>query len=71
MREVEKLYYKVEGNYPNFEETTQADGKLEEALGKDMYYNVENYIHELTSASEKQGFVYGFKYAVSLLKECM
>jgi hypothetical protein len=36
-------------------------------MGKELYGKYEDEIIDCTDANEKQGFIFGFQYAVSLL----
>lgn len=40
---------------------------MEEVVGREFYLKYEDVISDCVSASEKQGFIQGFQYAVSLL----
>lgn len=70
MSNIEKLYYNMhllKDNYVDSEETKEARNVLEEALGTKMYIKYEDELSTLTASVEKQGFITGFQYAVSLL----
>lgn len=70
MSNIEKLYYnmnKLNDNYKDTEEVEQARDNVESVLGKETYFECESEISILASAIEKQGFITGFQYAVSLL----
>lgn len=70
MSNLEKLYYnmdKLNDDYKDSEEVIQAMDNVERAIGRETYYECEEEISALTSANEKQGFIFGFQYAVSLL----
>ena len=70
MSNLEKLYYnmhKLNDDYKDSEEVIQAMNNVENAIGREAYFEHEEEITALTSANEKQGFILGFQYAVSLL----
>lgn len=70
MSNIEKLYYNIhllKDNYKDTEETKKARENVEKALGEKDYFKYEDEISALTSSIEKQGFITGFEYAVSLL----
>lgn len=74
MSHIEKLYYnlnKLIENYSDTEETREArkamESMLESLMSREDYLECEAVIATCMSANEKQGFVYGFQYAVSLL----
>ena len=70
MSNIEKLYYnmhKLSDDYKDTEEVEQARDNVESVLGRETYFECESEIAILASATEKQGFITGFQYAVSLL----
>ncbi len=70
MSNLEKLYYNMEklnDDYADTEEMIEARNKLKGALGRKMYIECEEQLVEFESISEKQGFICGFQYAVSLM----
>ena len=70
MSNLEKLYYNLhllDEYYEDMPETKEAGNKLEKAMGDELYTKYEDEICACLSANEKQCFIYGFKYAVSLL----
>ncbi len=70
MKNIEKLYYNMENlsdNWGDMPETRKANKELENALGRKLYMEHEEKILAYMVASEKQGFIRGFQYAVSLL----
>lgn len=70
MDNLEKLYYnfhKLSDNYADTEEVKEARDNVENVLGKETYFECESEISILASENEKQGFINGFQYAVSLL----
>ncbi len=70
MSDIEKLYYnihKLTDGYKDTEEVNQARDNVESVLGRETYFECESEISILASANEKQGFIIGFQYAVSLL----
>jgi hypothetical protein len=72
MSEIEKIYYnmdKLSDDFTELPETEKASEQLYNLLGKDFVLKHEDVITDLTSANEKQGFIYGFRYAVGLLMD--
>lgn len=70
MSNLEKLYYNLDRlieNYDDTEEIKDARNNLEKMLGREAYTKHETEISILEYKSEKQGFITGFQYAVSLL----
>lgn len=72
MTNLEKLYNnmdKVNDSWRDMPETIGAYKTLYSALGKESYMKHEDEIMACAIANEKQGFIQGFRYAVSLLME--
>lgn len=74
MTNIEKLYYNLhtlDEYYADMPETKEArdamEAALESAMSRDSYLECEDAICACMSANEKQGFIFGFQYAVSLL----
>ena len=70
MSDLEKLYYNMcnlVDDYTDTDEVREARDNVENALGKEAYIKYEDEICALLSVTEKQGFICGFQYAVSLL----
>lgn len=70
MSNIEKLYYNMhilDEYYKDMPEKKEATNRLEEAMGAELYAKYEDEICSCMSANEKQGFIFGFRYAVSLL----
>lgn len=70
MNYLEKLYYnmdKLSNKWGDMEETKDAQYAMERAIGAKVYEKAETEINCCLSANEKQGFIQGFQYAVSLL----
>ena len=70
MSNIEKLYYNLhllDEYYKDTPEKKEESDRLEEAMGAELYARYEDEICSYMSASEKQGFIFGFQYAVSLL----
>lgn len=69
MSNIEKLYYNLclMNEHADMPETIEAGDRLEGAMGKELYGKYEDEIIDCTAANEKQGFIFGFQYAVSLL----
>ena len=67
---IENLYYMlISKNWCDNEEVKEAQSALEEYLTEDTYILVVSELCRYGSACEKQGFVNGFRYAVSLLMD--
>lgn len=77
-KDIEKLYYNLEklhDDYKDLDDTKESSNKLtahlKEQAGRfftsKSILELDNYIRDLCSANEKQGFIYGFEYAVRLL----
>lgn len=76
MSEIEKIYYTYMDDISlggDSEEIIQAREILYEQLDKKgmSSYDYEDHIEDLASKHEKQGFLNGFKYAMSIALECM
>jgi hypothetical protein len=76
MSELEKIYYTYMddiGLGKDSDEIIRAGKILYEQLDKKGLSSCEfeDYIGDLTSEHEKQGFLNGFKYAMSIALECM
>lgn len=70
MSNLEKLYYNMENlsdDWTDTPETMRAYEKLEEKIDKSVLRECESEIFTHATACEKQGFIRGFQYAVSLL----
>lgn len=70
MSNLEKMYYNMEklsDDWEDMPETKKSRDKLEETIGNELYAKYEDVICDYVSANEKQGFIKGFQYAVSLL----
>lgn len=70
MDNIEKLYYnmdKLNDDYADTEEVKIARDKVEKTMGSEKYFKHEDEITTFAASSEKQGFVIGFRYTVSLL----
>ena len=70
MNSIEKLYYnmdKLVDNWKDSEEVIKAQDAMGKAIGAEVCEKAEDEICCCMSANEKQGFVHGFQYAVSLL----
>lgn len=67
---IEKLYYDMPDlvdKYVDMPDVLDAREKLEKTMGNELMRKYEDGITELSAASEKQGFLYGFGLAVDLL----
>lgn len=76
MTEIEKIYYDYMNDVSlgrDSQEIIQARDILYEQLDEKGIspYDYEDYVGSLTSEHEKQGFLNGFKYAMSIALECM
>lgn len=70
MSNIEKLYYNIDtlsDDCTDSDEVRQARKNVESVLGRENYLKYEDEICDLELALEKQGFILGFQYAVSLL----
>lgn len=70
MSTLEKLYYNLHllDEYgKDMPEKKEASDRLEETMGSELYEKYEDEICACQAANEKQGFILGFRYAVSLL----
>lgn len=70
MSEIEKIYYNMEKlseDWGDMPETEKAYEAMEAALGEKNLIKYEDEICDYGAANEKQGFIKGFQYAVSLL----
>lgn len=69
MGNIEKLYYNLclMNEHADMPETIEAGDRLEGAMGEELYCKYEDEIIDCTAANEKQGFIFGFQYTVSLL----
>lgn len=70
MSNIERLYYNMDkliDNYADTEEVKRTLDRLETVFGRELYAKYEDEISDYVSASEKQGFITGFQYAVSLM----
>lgn len=70
MSSIEKLYYNMDrlvDNWTDMPETREKNKRMEEAIGKELSAKYGDVICDCMAASEKQGFIHGFQYAVSLL----
>ena len=74
MSEVEKIYYnmdKLTDNFVDLPESEEArkkfDADFEKMIPEDKRMAFSDLMTNATSAYEKQGFIYGFNYAVALL----
>lgn len=70
MNNLEKLYYNLhllDEYYKDLPEVKEARNKLEKAMGDELYAKYEYEICNCIAENEKQGFIFGFQYAVSLL----
>lgn len=70
MSNIEKLYYNMErlsDDWEDMPKSKKASDKLIETMGEELYAEHETEICDCMCAREKQGFILGFQYAVSLL----
>lgn len=80
MKEIEKIYNNFDrlcDNFADLEDTNKGYKELETYIIKETFHGVpgwekeqRNLMDEITqyaALNEKQGFIYGFQYAVSLL----
>ena len=72
MNNLEKLYYnmdKLSDECRDLGDTKEARDAMEKAIGAEVYEKAEDEICCCMSANEKQGFIHGFQYALSLLMD--
>ena len=72
MSEIENLYNNMDilrEDFAELPETREASDRLHEELGRDFMIEHEDVIVGHAAASEKQGFIHGFQYAISLMME--
>lgn len=72
MTNLEKLYcnmHELSDSWRDMPETKKAYKALYSALGRESYLKYEDEISAYAVSHEKQGFIQGFRYAVSLLME--
>lgn len=70
MSNLERLYYnmeKISDDWMDSPEVRTATDRLEEALGGELYTRYEAEICDCAAENHKDGFIKGFRYAVSLL----
>lgn len=75
MNEVGRLFENLDNlidDYVDLEDRSKASNKMLEYLKEKEpehkgFVRAEDLLNELTYENEKQGFIYGFKYAVALL----
>lgn len=70
MTNLEKLYYNMHllvDDYRDSDEVKEARDNIENAFGREAYIECGDLISDYAAAYEKQGFIGGFQYAVSLL----
>lgn len=73
MSEIEKIYYnfeKLNDDFVDLPETKQASnevGEIIENMVPSGKLELQDAITGLCALNEKQGFIYGFQYAVALL----
>lgn len=70
MSNLEKLYYNLhllDEYCKDLPEKKEAENNLEKAMGGELYAKYEDEICACQAANEKQGFIFGFQYAVSLM----
>ena len=58
-------------NSKNYQKARKnVDSIIDNLKGTDKFFRAENFIIGFEYEVCKQGFIYGFKYAMSLIKEC-
>lgn len=71
MSNLEKLYgymYLLDDNWNDYTpEIKAASDRIEKAMGDELYIKYEDEIMDYVYKSNKEGFIQGFQYAVSLL----
>lgn len=70
MSAIEKIYYDLENledNLADLEDTVESMRKLQEKMGREMFLKYNNEISDCCMYTEKQGFIWGFQYAMKLM----
>lgn len=73
MNRIEEIYanYVSSDEYIGFYVTDNFREDLKEKIGLEAYREISDEIVKFAGEAEEGGFINGFKYAVSLLKECI
>lgn len=70
MSEIEKIYYNFNAlcdDVAELEDTVEARRKLQEKMGREMFLKYDDEISDCCMYTEKQGFIWGFQYAMKLM----
>lgn len=70
MSAIEKIYYDLENledNLADLEDTVESMRKLQEKMGREMFLKYDDEISDCCMYREKQGFIWGFQYAMKLM----
>lgn len=70
MSAIEKIYYDLENledNLADLEDTVESMRKLQEKMGREMFLKYDDEISDCCMYTEKQGFIWGFQYAMKLM----
>ena len=70
MSAIEKIYYDLENledNLAELEDTVESRRKLQEKMGREMFLKYDDAISDCCMYTEKQGFIWGFQYAMKLM----
>ena len=67
---LKKIYYNFNelcDDYAELEDTIEARKKMEQKMGKELFMKYDNEISDCCMYTEKQGFIWGFQYAMKLI----
>lgn len=70
MSEIEKIYYNFNAlcdDVAELEDTVESRRKLQEKMGREMFLKYDDAISDCCMYTEKQGFIWGFQYAMKLM----
>lgn len=70
MSEIEKIYYNFNvlcDDVAELEDTVESRRKLQEKMGREMFLKYDDEISDCCMYTEKQGFIWGFQYAMKLM----
>lgn len=82
MKEIEKIYNNLDrliDNYADFDFKCETNAKAEQKINalarsqspdKGMILDVLDAVNDAEADSERQGFIYGFSYAMKLVSQC-
>ena len=70
MSEIEKIYYNFNelcDDFAELKDTVEARKKIEQKMGEELFLKFDNEISNCCMYAEKQGFIWGFQYAMRLM----